>query len=106
MKQLSVVSILLLLIAWQSSAQTPAAARGAVPRTPDGKPDLNGEMWRVNWDGSGLANVGGHLPLLYNMNYLHWLPWNQIDVSPDGRHIVFQSHQLLQENIGIIDNLP
>jgi hypothetical protein len=28
---------------------------------------------------------------------------NQIDVSPDGGHIVFQSQQVLQENIGIID---
>ena len=53
MKQLSVVSILLLLIAWQASAQTPAAARGAVPRTSDGKPDLNG-VWQTlstaDWD--------------------------------------------------------
>ena len=30
---------------------------------------------------------------------------NQIDVSPDGRYIVFQSQQVLQENIGIIDNV-
>ena len=32
------------------------------------------------------------------------LALNLIDVSPDGRHIVFQSQQVLQENIGMIEN--
>jgi hypothetical protein len=29
-----------------------------------------------------------------------------VDVSPDGRRVIFQSQQVLQENIGIIDNMP
>jgi len=70
------------------------------------KADLNGELWKVKSDGSGLSRVPGVIPLLYNPNYLHSAAWNMIDVSPDGRHVVFQSQQVLQENIGIIDNLP
>lgn len=70
-----------------------------------GRADLNGEVWKVKWDGSGLARVSGTLPLMGNVNYVHSYVGNQIDVSPDGRHIVFQSQQVLQENIGIIDNV-
>jgi hypothetical protein len=40
------------------------------------------------------------------VNYIHGLAWSQMDVSPDGRYVVFQSEQVLQENIGVIDNLP
>ena len=70
------------------------------------KADLNGELWKVKLDGSGLSRFPGVIPLLYNPNYLHSATWNQIDVSPDGRRIVFESQLVLQENIGIIDNLP
>ena len=70
-----------------------------------GKGDLNGEIWKVKWDGSGLSRVSGTLPLVENVNYIHAFVGNQIDVSPDGRYIVFQSQQVLQENIGIIDNV-
>jgi serine/threonine-protein kinase len=71
-----------------------------------GKDDLAGELWKVNWDGSGLSRVTPtSIPLLYNPNYTHSTAWNQIDVSPDGRRIVFQSQQVLQENIGIIEGL-
>lgn len=70
-----------------------------------GNADLNGEVWKVKWDGSGLSRIPGTLPLLGNVNYTHTLVGNQIDVSPDGGHIVFQSQPVLQENIGIIDNV-
>jgi eukaryotic-like serine/threonine-protein kinase len=70
-----------------------------------GKDDLNGELWKVKWDGSGLSRGSGTLPLLYNVNYLHSSAGNQIDVSPDGHHVVFQSQQVLQENIGTIENI-
>jgi len=70
-----------------------------------GKDDLDGEIWKVKWDGSGLTRVSGTLPLLYNPNYHHYRAQSQFDVSPDGLHIVFQTHQVLQENIGIIDNV-
>lgn len=70
-----------------------------------GRDDLNGEIWKVRWDGSGLSRVSGTLPLLYNPNYFHSRAQSQFDVSPDGLHIAFQSQQVLQENIGIIENL-
>jgi len=70
-----------------------------------GKADLTGEIWKMKWDGSGVSRAFGSLPLLENLNYVHTNVMTQIDVSPDGRHIVFQSQQVLQENIGIIDNV-
>lgn len=70
-----------------------------------GKGDLNGEIWKAKWDGSGLSRVPGTFPVPYNSNYQRSALGNQMDVSPDGRYIVFQSQQVLQENIGIIDNV-
>ncbi len=71
-----------------------------------GKADLSGELWKVKLDGSGLSRSAKIIPLLYDVNYIHGLAWNQMDVSPNGRFVVFQSQQVLQENIGVIDNLP
>jgi eukaryotic-like serine/threonine-protein kinase len=70
-----------------------------------GKPDLKGELWTEKWDGSALSRNAQTIPLLYNFNYLHLFATNLFDVSSDGRHIVFQSQQVLQENIGMIENL-
>jgi serine/threonine protein kinase len=66
--------------------------------------DLTGELWRVNADGSGPVRVAT-IPLLYDPNYNHEDPSSQMDVSPDGTHLIFQSDQVLQENIGMIENL-
>jgi serine/threonine protein kinase len=63
------------------------------------------ELWKVKWGGSGLSRVPASIPLLYNFNYLRAFAANQFDISPDGRR-VFQTQQVVQENIGIIDNLP
>jgi hypothetical protein len=71
-----------------------------------GKADLSGELWKVKWDGSALSRAPATVPLIYNFNYLHAYTATQFDISPDGRRVVFQSQQVLQENIGIIDNLP
>jgi serine/threonine-protein kinase len=70
-----------------------------------GKNNLNGEVWKVKLDGSSLSRVGT-VPMLYDSLYFHAYQNNQIDVSPDGRRIVFQSQQVLQENIGMLDGLP
>ena len=59
----------------------------------------------MKWDGSGLSRASQTIPLLYNLNYLHSSTTNTIEVSPDGRHIAFGSQQVLQENIGMIENL-
>jgi len=70
-----------------------------------GKNDLQGELWKMKWDGSGMTRLPGTIPLLYNNTYFHSDTTNQSDVSPDGRHIIYQTQPVLQENIGIIDNL-
>ena len=59
----------------------------------------------MKWDGSGLTRIARTIPLLYNNTYFHSDAGNQFDISPDGRRVVFQTQQVLQENIGIIDNL-
>ena len=69
-----------------------------------GKPDMAGELWKVKWDGSGLTRVGT-IPLLYNLNFVHTSAENQMDVSPDGNRVVIQNPQVMQENIGMIENL-
>ena len=69
------------------------------------KSDLTGELWKVKWDGSGVSRTTATIPLLYNALYAHSDVGNQFDVSPDGTRIVFQSQQVLQENIGVIDGL-
>lgn len=70
-----------------------------------GNDDMQGELWKVKWDGSGPTRTSCTIPLLYNSLYFHSFASNQIDVSPDGRRVVFQSPQVLQENIGMIDDL-
>ena len=70
-----------------------------------GKDDVNEEIWKVKWDGSGRSRASATLPLLYNPNYFHSRTQSQFDVSHDGLHIAFQTQQVLQENIGIIDNV-
>jgi eukaryotic-like serine/threonine-protein kinase len=70
-----------------------------------GKPDLNGVLWRVDWDGQGLTRTSATIPILYNFNYNRATLENQFAVAPDGRHLAFQSEQVLEENIGMIENI-
>jgi eukaryotic-like serine/threonine-protein kinase len=70
-----------------------------------GKPDLNAVLWKVGWNGQGLARTSFSVPLLYDLNYHHEGMANQFDVSPDGRYLVFQTEQGLEENIGMIDGV-
>jgi eukaryotic-like serine/threonine-protein kinase len=71
----------------------------------EGKPDLNGVLWKVGWDGQGLTRTPATIPILYNFNYMHALLTNQFDVSPDARHLAFQTEQILEESIGMIENV-
>jgi Tol biopolymer transport system component len=71
----------------------------------EGKPDLNGVLWNVGWNAQGLARTSASVPILYNFNYRHTLAVNEFDVSPDGRHLAFQTEQVLEENIGMIENV-
>jgi eukaryotic-like serine/threonine-protein kinase len=71
----------------------------------EGKPDLNGVLCKVGWDGQGLTRTAATIPILYNLNYKHTILENQFDVSPDGRHVAFQQEQILEEHIGMIENV-
>jgi Tol biopolymer transport system component len=71
----------------------------------EGKPDLNGALWKVSWNGKGLVRVGASIPILYNPSYQRSSVGNQFDVSPDGRHVAFQTQPVLEENIGMIENV-
>jgi len=71
----------------------------------EGKPDLNGALWKVSWNGEGLVRIGASIPILYNPSYQRSSVGNQFDVSPDGRHLAFQTQPVLEENIGMIENV-
>jgi Tol biopolymer transport system component len=71
----------------------------------EGKPDLNGSLWKVGWNGGGLTRTSAMIPLLHNLNYNQAVLDNQFAVSPDGRHVAFQTEQVLEENLGMIENV-
>jgi len=63
-----------------------------------GKDDLNGEIWKVKWDGSGLSRAsGGTLPLLYNPNYFHSRTQSQFDVSPMASTLPFRRSKFFKK---------
>ncbi|MGC2332102.1 MAG: hypothetical protein WA581_11650 [Candidatus Acidiferrales bacterium] len=72
----------------------------------EGKPDLNGVLWRVGWNGQGLARTS----TIVHMIDSYWLepgqdPQDNLDVSPDGRHLAFDLQTVLGANIGMIENV-
>ena len=71
----------------------------------EGKADLSGALWKVGWNGKGLVRIGASIPILYNPSYQRSSVGNQFDVSPDGRHVAFQTQPVLEENIGMIENV-
>jgi len=71
----------------------------------EGKPDLSAVLWKVGWNGQGLARITASIPLLYNLNYQRTIPFNLFDAAPDGRHLAIQTQQVLEEHIGMIENI-
>jgi eukaryotic-like serine/threonine-protein kinase len=71
----------------------------------EGKPDLNAALWKVDWNGQGLTRTSWSVPFLFNVNYYHTVTDEQFDVSPNGRHLAFTAEQVLEENIGMIENV-
>jgi eukaryotic-like serine/threonine-protein kinase len=70
-----------------------------------GKPDLTSAVWKVNWNGQGLTRTRAIVPGLYYANYFHTTIINEFAASPDGRYLAFQTDQVLEENIGMIENI-
>jgi hypothetical protein len=87
------------------SLRQPAVGAGNEIYLLEGKPDLNGALWKVAWNGQGLVRIGAGIPMLYNPSYQRSSAGNQFDVSPDGRHLAFQTQPVLEKNIGMIENV-
>ncbi len=72
----------------------------------EGKPDLNGVLWKVGWNGQGLTRTSTTIRMIHSY-------WSQLvrdsqdsfDVSPDGRHVAVNAQGALQANIGMIENV-
>src|SRR5437667_5468539 len=69
----------------------------------EGKPDLNGVLWRLDSDGHRLRSTSANTPL----NYSYWAlqPFNFFDASPDGRRIAIGVQQVYEADIGMIEGL-
>jgi Tol biopolymer transport system component len=72
----------------------------------EGKPDLNGVLWKVGWDGRDLARIPMPVPLFHSY-YVQpgQNDQNFFDVSPDGRQLALTTESVLQANIGMIENV-
>jgi len=68
-----------------------------------GKADTKGVLWKVDWSGHGLTRVPISIPLAFH----YWFdsPFTQFDISPDGRHLAFNAQEVLQANIGMLENI-
>ena len=69
----------------------------------EGKPDLNGVIWKVGWDGKGLERTSVTVAMVHS----YWVdpsqdPQGYFDVSPDGRHVAVENQSVLSANIGKI----
>jgi Tol biopolymer transport system component len=68
-----------------------------------GKADLKGVLWKLDWSGHGLTQV----PLSLPVQFEYWFdsPFTFFDVSPDGRHVAFMTQEVQQANIGMLDDV-
>jgi Tol biopolymer transport system component len=69
----------------------------------EGKPDLNGVLWRLDSDGQRLRSTSANIRLHHN--YFHRQPFNFFDASPDGRRMAIQVQQVYEADIGMIEGL-
>jgi Tol biopolymer transport system component len=68
-----------------------------------GKADLKGVLWKLDWSGHGITRVPLSLPLQFE----YWFdsPFTFFDVSPDGRQVAFMTQEVQQANIGMLDGI-
>jgi Tol biopolymer transport system component len=68
------------------------------------KPDLQSVLWKVDKNGHDLTRIPVSIPLPFD--YWYVVPQTQFDISPDGRRLAFTAQQVLQANIGMLENTP
>lgn len=71
-----------------------------------GEPDLKGELWKVGWNGEGLAPTSATTAIAYS----YWVDPSQnsqdhFAVSPDGRNVAFETQTIVEANIDMIENV-
>ena len=72
----------------------------------EGKPDLNGVLWQVGWNGQGLTRGTATIPLLHSYwPLIEREAQDYFDISPDGQHVAFDMQPVLQANIGMIESV-
>jgi hypothetical protein len=73
----------------------------------EGRPDLRALLWRVRADGSRRERIPATLPTAG----MYWKllpgsgPSNVLDLSPDGRFLVFRALEQSEADIGMIENV-
>jgi Tol biopolymer transport system component len=72
----------------------------------EGKPDLNGVLWKVGWNGQDLTRTSTTIRFVYS----YWIQLVRdsqefVAVSPDRRHVAVNVQGVLQANIGMIENI-
>lgn len=70
-----------------------------------GKPDLQGVLWTVGWNGQGLVRTTATVPMIYS----YWAQpgqnsQNHVSVSTDGRYLAFDAQTIHYANVGMIEN--
>lgn len=68
------------------------------------KPDAQGVLWKVDRSGRNLTRIPVSIPLPFD--YWYVVPLTEFDISPDGHRLAFTAPQVLQANIGMLDNIP
>jgi hypothetical protein len=59
----------------------------------------------VNWNGQGLKRTRWTVPMYYDTDYHLTSVGAEFTVSPDGRFLAFNTSQVLEENISMIQNV-
>jgi Tol biopolymer transport system component len=71
----------------------------------EAKPDMNGVLCKIGWDGSGLTRTSAIIPMIHS----YWVDpgrnsQDHFTVSPDGRYVAYQAQTAVGANIGMIEN--
>ena len=72
----------------------------------EAKPDMNGVLCKVAWDGSGLTRTSAIIPMIHS----YWVDpgrnsQDHFTGSPDGRYVAYQAQTVVGANIGMIENV-